>query len=453
LDVVPTDALPPGYGEARTPSMESVAARLRSFGAAVARADGLADARNLTQKEAIAEAKEAAAKEAAEAATKAAAEGAANEDEDEAMGSPPPPPPPLQPTYAAPTLSMSQSILALAEEATGVTALPAAHGPHLSLLRVALLEFEERLRSAGAAWAVCTQHAAAMRELWLGVLSQATHPIELGAALRTLEGLLAPTARSRALTLERCYKWRHGVLKARTVSAVARHLYVLDETCAWDALEKELAKAAGAVTGKADRPRAVRPRMGPLAYAAHCGDKQCGWLRLCEVSPLSTAVRASVQIGAVSRLYTLIPSTHPAGEPTAGAPAGWQWMPVGILNEGSPVELRGLTVAEAKSARLTVWYEETHPDKYTGVEKPMDVPYSGVVLGVHYAKGLSVRFEHTVDEATGKAETIHISNEDDWIWGMRRTKTASWSLEDPNFDKSLLPQVVARLIDTIPVAD
>jgi hypothetical protein len=128
-------------------------------------------------------------------------------------------------------------------------------------------------------------------------------------------------------------------------------------------------------------------------------------------------------------------------------------MPVGILNEGSPVELRGLTVAEAKSARLTVWYEETHPDKYTGVEKPMDVPYSGVVLGVHYAKGLSVRFEHTVDEATGKAETIHISNEDDWIWGMRRTKTASWSLEDPNFDKSLLPQVVARLIDTIPVAD
>ena len=92
-------------------------------------------------------------------------------------------------------------------------------------------------------------------------------------------------------------------------------------------------------------------------------------------------------------------------------------------------------------------YEETHPDKYTGVEKPIDVPYTGVVLGVHYAKGLSVRFEHTVDEATGKAETIHISNEDDWIWGMRRTKTASWSLEDPNFDKSLLPQVVTLCND------
>ena len=81
------------------------------------------------------------------------------------------------------------------------------------------------------------------------------------------------------------------------------------------------------------------------------------------------------------------------------------------------------------------------------MERAVDVPYTGVVLGVHYSKGLSVRFEHTVDEATGKAECIHIGDEDEWMWGVRRTKAATWSLEDPSVDKTLLPHVVAQLID------
>jgi len=42
-----------------------------------------------------------------------------------------------------------------------------------------------------------------------------------------------------------------------------------------------------------------------------------------------------------------------------------------------------------------------------------------------------VRFDHTVGE-DGKPERIHISNEDDWMWGLRRTKPSIWTLNDPS---------------------
>jgi hypothetical protein len=61
----------------------------------------------------------------------------------------------------------------------------------------------------------------------------------------------------------------------------------------------------------------------------------------------------------------------------------------------------------------------------------VDVPYSGIVLGAHYRDGLSVRFDHAVGE-DGRPERIHISNEDDWMWGHRRTKASAWTLEDPS---------------------
>ena len=60
----------------------------------------------------------------------------------------------------------------------------------------------------------------------------------------------------------------------------------------------------------------------------------------------------------------------------------------------------------------------------------MEVPYSGKVMGIHYRDGLSVVFDHAVG-ADGKPERIHISNEDDWMWGVRKTKAATWSLELP----------------------
>ena len=67
-------------------------------------------------------------------------------------------------------------------------------------------------------------------------------------------------------------------------------------------------------------------------------------------------------------------------------------------------------------------------DKHTGTDKAVDVPYTGSVLGVHARDGISVVFDHTVG-ADGRPERIHISNEDEWMWGARRTKAASWNLQ------------------------
>ena len=123
------------------------------------------------------------------------------------------------------------------------------------------------------------------------------------------------------------------------------------------------------------------------------------------------------------------------GSATAGGNGGhgrlsWQWSLCGALNEGSPVDLKGLTAMEARNGKVTVWYEEAQACKHTGTDKAVDVPYTGSVLGVHPRDGISVVFDHTVG-ADGRPERIHISNEDEWMWGVRRTKAASWKLEPP----------------------
>ena len=124
----------------------------------------------------------------------------------------------------------------------------------------------------------------------------------------------------------------------------------------------------------------------------------------------------------------------------------WVWTACGPANDGSPADLRGLTALEAKGGRLTVWYEENHLNKHANVEQQVDVPYSGQVLGIHYRDGLSVRFDHAVG-ADGKPERIHISNEDDWMWGVRRTKAAVWTLEEPAVLSNGREQhIVAQLI-------
>ena len=50
-------------------------------------------------------------------------------------------------------------------------------------------------------------------------------------------------------------------------------------------------------------------------------------------------------------------------------------------------------------------------------------------LKPHYRDGLSVRLDHVGED--GKNERIHVSNEDDYMWGSRRTKAAAWTLEVP----------------------
>ena len=108
---------------------------------------------------------------------------------------------------------------------------------------------------------------------------------------------------------------------------------------------------------------------------------------------------------------------------------------------GLPADLRGLTLAEAKGGRVTVWYEEMAVDRYTGLDKQVEVPYTGVVLGIHYLNGISVRFDHAVG-ADGKPERIHISNEDDWAWGKKQIKPATWTLAATPSRRS--PQCWAR---------
>ena len=148
------------------------------------------------------------------------------------------------------------------------------------------------------------------------------------------------------------------------------------------------------------------------------------------------SLRASVQ----GKLYALTPPPRiwkPAGAAdgadadtgAASAGARWQWALLGAHNEASPVDLKGLTAAEAKGGRLTVWYEEAQADRASGgAERPVDVPYSGMVFGLHQRDGLSVVFDNAFD-ADGKPERIHIANEDDWMWGIRRTKPTAIKLE------------------------
>ena len=87
------------------------------------------------------------------------------------------------------------------------------------------------------------------------------------------------------------------------------------------------------------------------------------------------------------------------------------------LDQLAVVDLRGLTVGEAKGSMLTVWYEEEQEGK-----GKVDVPYVGVVIGVSLAqKGLTVRFDKVL-LPDGSAEVMPVTNEDDWLWGVHQTK-------------------------------
>ena len=102
----------------------------------------------------------------------------------------------------------------------------------------------------------------------------------------------------------------------------------------------------------------------------------------------------------------------------------------GLLNEGSRFDLKGLTATEAKGGRVTVWYEEDDKHKHTGAEVVVDVPYSGGVINIDPNRGIHVMFFSTLG-ADGRPERIFIGDEDDWMWGVRRTKAASWKLFAP----------------------
>lgn len=86
-----------------------------------------------------------------------------------------------------------------------------------------------------------------------------------------------------------------------------------------------------------------------------------------------------------------------------------------MTERAGSIDLMGLTPAEARGQRLTVWYEEERS------EKVVDVPYTGIVLAVHARDGMSVQFDHTLT-ADGRPELLVISNEDDWMWGVHHNK-------------------------------
>ena len=456
--VEPVGYRPPGSGDgavepAAADGAAAVNQRLLALAAAIACADDVADARALhlsskasseskqARAEARAEARESKADAAAgsEAAAspavaaspaKAGSEPAGEEvsgeevgnGEDAPFGASPntpmqPPPPPAPPPLP---VAVSAAVEAVAARASELLPPPPCTLPQLSMLKYAIRELEERYRIAEVAWAACPP---AVRAAWATCLNAATHVAECAAVLRVLDAHLAPVARARPWGLDRSHRWRDGVLRATTVAAVAVHLIVLDDASAWDALERMRAKVG---QGSTERQGMMRPRLSPLDFAVRVGESaHVSWLQYCEASPSVQSLRASAQ----GRLYTLTPIRCSYGEAEPEA-AGWQWSLCGPLNDGSPADLKGLTASEAKGGKLTVWYEEMQPDRHSGAEKAVDMPYTGTVLGVHYRDGLSVVFNHTVG-ADGRPEKIHIANEDDWMWGTRRTKAAAWSLDVP----------------------
>uniref|UniRef100_A0A7S4M4T1 Uncharacterized protein n=1 Tax=Prymnesium polylepis TaxID=72548 RepID=A0A7S4M4T1_9EUKA len=110
-----------------------------------------------------------------------------------------------------------------------------------------------------------------------------------------------------------------------------------------------------------------------------------------------------LRAGVGGELFTLTPHE-----------TGWRWSCVGKYEPVYALNLRGLSQAEAKGERLTVWYEEERDGKV------VDVPYTGKVLSAHMRDGMAVLFDHTLVD--GKPEELVIGNEDDWMWGVRHTK-------------------------------
>ena len=156
-----------------------------------------------------------------------------------------------------------------------------------------------------------------------------------------------------------------------------------------------------------------------VAEFARLKGERLAVLEWCDVAPDDRTVRARVH-GELFALRPLMPDTA-AGEggSVGGAVAtAWEWMSCGpALDQAAVIDLRGLTVGEAKGSYLTVWYEEEQDGK-----GKVDVPYVGVVIGVSLAqKGLTVRFDKVL-LPDGSAEVMPVTNEDDWLWGVHQTK-------------------------------
>jgi hypothetical protein len=308
------------------------------------------------------------------------------------------------PLHAAAT---SVSAAALAVGAT--PALPPQLSPSLDRLRYALLEFEDRLAGAGACWA--DQPLNALYRAWLSHVQKASQPVEIGAALVVLEACIAPCARSRWWGVERAGGWREEAGKAVTIAAVASCLSFLDEVgCAWDALAKrgeQPPSASGSksppLRGGKGPPRPPRERMSEAEFAHNRGSP-LGIVSWCAHSPApQTALRALLG----GHLFQLTPC----------ADGGWD---AEHLSPAPAVDLHGLTVTEARGARVTAWYEEEGEEGYV-----RDVPYTGVVVdtsGCQSGKrGMVVRFDAAVD-AKGNPEVLNIGNDDEWLYGLHYSK-------------------------------
>ena len=294
--------------------------------------------------------------------------------------------------------------------------LPPPVQPAMEQLRWAVLELEARLHAAGRAWLALP---GGVRQAWLGAVRLAAHPLELSAALLLLDGAMAPAVRSRAWGQERARSWRTRAPAAVTVSGVAELLLVLDDTCAWDALEKLAAPkpegkkgGGGTPKGAAAAPPPPPPpqqhrRRSPDEFARSQGEA-LPVVRWCQVAGAARGdgLRAVV----LGELVTLTPREG----------GGWACTPCGAVVEGGLVDMRGLTTEEATGERITIWYEEGED------EAKVDVPYAGHVAAVHpHGAGLQVHFDQLL--ANGKIEVINATDEDEWMWGDHTLKPPDYT--------------------------
>ncbi len=313
-----------------------------------------------------------------------------------------------------------RAAVAALEAAGGADALqraqpvPPQAAAHFEQVRVSLLEFEDRCSGSMQAWV----EQPSLQPAWVQWVRRAAVPRELALALLVLDAHLTPSLRTRMWGIERSAEWRRNAAGASdTMSDVVRRLIELDECCNWDWVEKDLLRVAserpapGSGRGRAGGPPAprMRRRLSLEEYARYKGER-LAVLDWCDVSPSDRAVRARVH----GELFSLAPK--PGG--------GWEWTDVGPANDQfypnsacAVVDLRGLTVGEAKGTHLTVWYEEEKEEK-----GKVDVPYVGVVIGVGLQqKGLTVRFDKVI-LPDGSAEVMPVTNDDDWLWGVHHSK-------------------------------
>ena len=335
---------------------------------------------------------------------------------------------PLSPLDRPVLRAASAALAAMAADGAvaALAPLPAVNGATFEQARIALLEFEDRLVGAQMAWeggvvenTAADAHGKALHRPWLEAVKGAALPVELGAALLVLDACIHAKVRTRLWGVDRSGKWRADTQAARTVADVTLQLLDIDECCNWDPLEKELlATAAHAPKQRkgGPAPPAVRRRVSVAEYGAYRG-MRCATLEFCDSSPTDRALRARAN----GELFGLTPLGG----------GGWEWMSCGPAADAlSVIDLRGLTVQEAKGALITVWYEEEKSSAKTGKTETDDKGYVGQVVGVSLQqKGLTVRFDvpgHVSmmpDGAGGEVvETMFVTNDDDWLWGLHELK-------------------------------